>query len=318
MTGAEFNRLIEKYHQGTASAAERAIVDAWFESLQNSEWPFTWNEKDEHAQFDNIRKAISLPAVPMKVVPLYSRRWLQAAASLTILIAAACLIWYTSFRNEINTISSDADQTRKTILSDGTLVWLKPNSTLNFPETFDDAERTVLLKGEALFEVAKDPRHPFVIKCGAFSARVLGTSFNIRTNDKTLELTVLTGKVELSSGDRANTLVVLPNQKVSYDGSALTDNIPLEVPEKQLVIVGTEYDMAFRNAPVKTILGKIEGKFGKQVNLVNSKLNDCLFTADFTDQSLDDTLRLLAGILGFEYTINASTVTIKGGTCSSE
>ena len=61
--------------------------------------------------------------------------------------------------------ATPAATTTLVTLSDGTKVMLNANSTLEYPASFDDAEvREVHLKGEAHFEVTKNPHRPFVVK----------------------------------------------------------------------------------------------------------------------------------------------------------
>ncbi|MGC1243512.1 MAG: FecR domain-containing protein [Chryseosolibacter sp.] len=315
MTEDEFNGLIERYQRGLATDEERAMVDAWYESIQHDDGDFTWNTKDEDLQFQAIQNRIKADERPDRVVPLYASGWLKIAAAVLILMSSSYVLWYKMIRNETMTLTAMTGYTQKTILSDGTLVWLKGNSTLQYPERFDGQQRMVYLKGEALFEVAKDPLHPFVIQCGNLSAKVLGTSFNIRANDADIELTVLTGKVELFAGKEINRVVVLPNQKVLYDGLPPKAKVPVAEAEKVKLIHGTEYDMNFSNTPVADIIGRIEKKFDKKVTVDNASLRQCMITADFTDQSLENTLRMVSYILGFEYEVNSYTVTIRGGGC---
>lgn len=314
MNNSEFNRLIERYQQGLATEEEKAALDAWFESMGEDE-SFSWTKKDQDDQFNAIRNRIRLTEKSVRVIPLYSRQWLKIAATILLLIASSYAIWYAAFRNEMVTLTSRTGTTAKAILDDGTLVWLKGNSTLEYPKRFEGNERAVALSGEALFEVTKDASHPFVIRCGNLSARVLGTSFNLKADQKALELSVLTGKVELSSNGGQNPLVVLPDQKVRYDGLPQPEKIAVKEEERKRILKGTEYDMAFRNTTMENIIERIEGKFNMHVVLDESDVSDCLITADFTDQSLDDTLRMIAEILGFRYEIRGDTVTITGGGC---
>lgn len=315
MTETEFNHLIQKYREGKATEKEKVLLDAWFASIENDQREFTWNKRREELQFRTIRKKIRVSEDTGKAVPFYSATWLQVAASLSLLIIFSYGLWYSAFRNETRVVRTAAENTEKVILSDGTLVWLKGKSMLQFPERFGNRERTVCLKGEALFEVAKDSRHPFVIQSGSLRAKALGTSFNIKTSDKDIELMVLTGAVELYAGNNQNSVVVLPNQKVMYDGLPQQFKGTIAEAEKATLIKGTEYDMTFRNTSMGTILQRIEGKFNMQVHLDNSKLAGCLITADFTDQSLEDTLSMVGHILSFEYEINGNKITIKGGGC---
>ena len=77
-------------------------------------------------------------------------------------------------------VSTPAATTTLVTLSDGTRVMLNANSTLEYPASFDDAEvREVRLKGEAHFEVTKNPHRPFVVKAGEMQTQVLGTIFDV-------------------------------------------------------------------------------------------------------------------------------------------
>jgi ferric-dicitrate binding protein FerR (iron transport regulator) len=65
-------------------------------------------------------------------------------------------------------------KTKKVILEDGTIIWLKGNSSLTYPEHFVSATREVNLIGEALFEVAKDASHPFIVHSNGMNTRFWG------------------------------------------------------------------------------------------------------------------------------------------------
>jgi transmembrane sensor len=101
-------------------------------------------------------------------------------------------------------------------LPDGTRVWLNENSEIEYPKSFSGKERTVTLKGEAFFEVKRDPSHPFVISSGAIKTTVLGTSFNIKAyGDKQPEVNVRTGKVKVESSQ--NTVLLQRGDKAIYE-----------------------------------------------------------------------------------------------------
>lgn len=85
------------------------------------------------------------------------------------------------------------------VLADGTKVWINSESELSFPSAFEGKDRVVELKGEAYFDVAKDARHPFIVKTGETAIRVLGTSFNIcgYAEDGYQQTTLVSGAVEV-------------------------------------------------------------------------------------------------------------------------
>lgn len=100
-------------------------------------------------------------------------------------------------------VSTPAATTTLVTLSDGTRVMLNANSTLEYPAFFDDAEvREVRLKGEAHFEVTKNPHRPFVVKAGEMQTQVLGTIFDVKAYRKDApKVTLMQGKVKVSNAD---------------------------------------------------------------------------------------------------------------------
>ena len=100
-------------------------------------------------------------------------------------------------------VSTPAATTTLVTLSDGTKVMLNANSTLEYPASFDDAEvREVHLKGEAHFEVTKNPHWPFVVKAGEMQTQVLGTIFDVKAYRKDApKVTLMQGKVKVSNAD---------------------------------------------------------------------------------------------------------------------
>ena len=100
-------------------------------------------------------------------------------------------------------VSTPAATTTLVTLSDGTKVMLNANSTLEYPASFDDAEvREVRLKGEAHFEVTKNPHRPFMVKAGEMQTQVLGTIFDVKAYRKDApKVTLMEGKVKVSNAD---------------------------------------------------------------------------------------------------------------------
>lgn len=112
-------------------------------------------------------------------------------------------------------VSTPAATTTLVTLSDGTKVMLNANSTLEYPASFDEAAtgegraadaahqvREVRLKGEAHFEVTKNPHRPFVVKAGEMQTQVLGTIFDVKAYRKDApKVTLMQGKVKVSNAD---------------------------------------------------------------------------------------------------------------------
>lgn len=81
-------------------------------------------------------------------------------------------------------------------LADGSKVTLNTNSQIRVAVT--ERERRIELEhGEAYFEVARDPKRPFVVRAGDKRIIAVGTSFSVRRNGDDVDVTVTEGRVRL-------------------------------------------------------------------------------------------------------------------------
>lgn len=87
------------------------------------------------------------------------------------------------------------------VLSDGSIVRLNSDSKLTYPVYFTGKQRIVMLEGEAFFDVAKDPEHPFIVRTHYGEVHVLGTAFNVNAynDNEACYTTLVRGKVCISS-----------------------------------------------------------------------------------------------------------------------
>ncbi|SDS37604.1 FecR domain-containing protein [Opitutus sp. GAS368] len=86
-------------------------------------------------------------------------------------------------------------------LPDGSRVEL--NSGSEVAEHFTATERRVrLVRGEAHFEVAKNPLRPFIVEANNISVRAVGTAFDVRLGATAVDVLVTEGKVGVTSASR--------------------------------------------------------------------------------------------------------------------
>jgi ferric-dicitrate binding protein FerR (iron transport regulator) len=108
-------------------------------------------------------------------------------------------------------------------LPDGSKVYLNRNSYFTYRKNFGKHHRDVTLSGEAFFEIAPDASKPFIIDAGNAKVKVVGTSFNVITNnsESAVEVFVKTGKVMVSDNSGSQTIQLDPgyvgtmNSKIS-------------------------------------------------------------------------------------------------------
>lgn len=313
--------LIDKYQQGNCTPAEKLIVEEWMNSLAIEENAFEEiNEKEKLAikqrMFAKIKEEIK--PLPNETVKLFNwAAYVKIAAIFVVFIglAVSLVLAYDVFdwKNETLQASSEG-QTKKVMLPDGSIIWLKGKSTLTYPEHFDQATREVSLSGEALFEVAKDAKHPFIVHSGNMDTRVLGTSFNIRPIGKHIEVVVFTGKVTVSLANTNKQLLILPSEKAICMPAEKEIKAQTNV-QKEEYLANTEYNMNFEDAQMSEIIKKIEAKFDVKVKLTDNTVANCLITADFTDQSLVKTFEVLCQTLNGTFEIENNSVWLKAEGC---
>lgn len=119
---------------------------------------------------------------------------------------------------EMNRLIVPYGKTTSLILSDGTKVWMNSGSTLVYPVVFDKNKREIFLTGEALLDVAKDDKVPFIVKTNNVELNVLGTVFNVSAydDDDAQSVVLVSGSVEVRSKNLQGSYKIKPNQRISY------------------------------------------------------------------------------------------------------
>jgi transmembrane sensor len=82
------------------------------------------------------------------------------------------------------------------VLADGSKVTLNTASAVRADYSGHD-RRLTLLRGEAFFDVAKDPTRPFVVTAGSRQVIAVGTEFNVRLQDQRVRVILIEGEVRV-------------------------------------------------------------------------------------------------------------------------
>ncbi len=120
------------------------------------------------------------------------------------------------------TLSTGPDQKNLLVeLNDGSKIYLNRNSELTYKKNFGKNDRSVHLSGEAFFQIAPDPDKPFIIDAGNANVKVVGTSFNVITENQNSEVEVFvkTGKVLLSDTENIRAVELTPGDIGKIDAS---------------------------------------------------------------------------------------------------
>ena len=122
-----------------------------------------------------------------------------ATASVVACTFALLLFGLSAFDSQTITLQTAIGEQRIERLDDGSVLTLNTGSELSVDYSGDN--RIIRLsRGEVNFDVAKDPHRPFVVYAGGGLVWAVGTAFNIRLIDDSVDLTVTEGRVKVYSG----------------------------------------------------------------------------------------------------------------------
>ena len=113
---------------------------------------------------------------------------------------------------KITVIAGNEQKNVLVSLPDGSKIYLNRNSEFSYRKNFGRHGRDVQLAGEAFFEISPDVSKPFIIDAGKAKVKVVGTSFNVITNntESAVEVFVKTGKVLVYDNSGSQTIQLDP------------------------------------------------------------------------------------------------------------
>jgi transmembrane sensor len=196
-------------------------------------------------------------------------------------------------------------------LPDGTTGWLNSNSSIKYNGNFV-ADRRIILKGEAFFDVFKDKRRPFNVSTNEVNVTVLGTRFNIASyeNEKNVEVVLEEGKLLFSNREMNKSLTMNPNDLLIYDKPG--KNFSIEVVQPQKYLSWTEGKLVFRNDPLDVIARRLERWYNIDVDVDFIQSEDLRLHATFINDSLEQVLNLLKRSLHVSYKIENGYIQTDG------
>lgn len=321
--------LAAKQLEGNASAAEQEALQHWLEEdpvhraqylEQQRLWALTTPppaaEVDTDAAWQKVRTTIRPQQQRQKQLPLWPLAT-RIAASVALLIGLAWLAKLFFFPYYGMEVVASGNEQRMFMLPDSSQVWLNKNSKLMFDSDFAEAERTVILEGEAFFEVTHHPQRPFSVETAEALTTVLGTSFNLRAypEEETVELWVATGKVAFAAEDKETQTLVPAGYAAILQKPA--NNISRFQSLTENAWGWKTGTLAFRGESLAEVLPVLERYYGVSLQLQHSQLANCRFTGSFQQAELEEVLQVLEATLQLEYTqTDKHTYTLSGPGCS--
>jgi len=165
------------------------------------------------------------PALHPVAVAAGRRRLLASGGALAAAAVVGVAGYETlNFKGRVVTRKGDI---RRAPLDDGSAVTLNTDTIIR--SSFNDQIRRVdLVRGEALFDVAKDAARPFVVVAGKVRVRAVGTSFTVRSHrDGQVDVLVREGVVEVWRGEGGARLRLVAQTATKVDAAGPLRAIPV-------------------------------------------------------------------------------------------
>jgi transmembrane sensor len=258
-----------------------------------------WNKVQARIEMDAFR------AENVSVKNSFLRSNLMRAAAIVLIILSLGLTGiYLSNNDAFSkkiTVTTNNDQKNLIVpLPDGSTIALNRNTRFSYHSNFGKKSRNVKLTGEAFFDIVGDTLKPFIIDAGNASVKVVGTSFNVITNnaESACEVYVKSGKVILSGNSDSQSIILNPefvgtvNNKSSVKTLNTNPNYLAWKTEK-LFYNGQKLEVVFRD------LKKV---YNMNIVADDKSIADNIWTSPIETHSQDTIIRLICGSFNLSYT----------------
>lgn len=308
ISNTRLKELLDKYLEGTASAAEIREIDEWYGAFESH--PGLTDQLNagqrmalEQLLFSRISREIGHAPSVLRTVHARARYW-WAAAAIAILLAASGGFWMidrTRLQHNTPVMVEDIaakGTTRKVTLPDGSTMWLNADSKARYDK---NDTREIWLEGEAYFEISPQSEKVFMVHAASVDVQILGTSFNICAYepDDSITVTVSSGKVAVQTSFNAY-VPVAANRQAVYN--AVSGQIKTSVTPAKDAIAWREGLLIFKDMHFESISRTLERRYNVRIRFDKQNTAHAVLSAKFgREATLNDILRMLCDIYGFNY-----------------
>ncbi|NWJ50313.1 MAG: FecR family protein [Bacteroidetes bacterium] len=309
---------------------------------------------DKQSSWRRIRGSIKVHERSGKSLMLIYRT--VAAVAIPLLLVGFSGGWFWKEKAQFNTadsaytvIISPKGQRTQIILPDNSKVWLNSNTTIKYPSTFNQKNRTVYIDGEAYFDVTHNQAKPFIVNTSLFNIKVYGTSFNVCAykGDNTIETTLVKGKISINGlnikGKKGGEIILMPNETFKFikneqlvqseinkeikEVSSASSNAKLSsvsvssLPTIPQAIVARNIDVEpiigwkegklfFDNESFESLATKFERRYDVKIYFEDNKVTRLKYTGVFEKENINQALDALKLTTPFEYKMNLKEIYI--------
>lgn len=208
---------------------------------------------------------------------------------------------------------------QKVTLSDNSTIDLYPNSSLKYPQLFNDSIREVYLVGSARFSITEELKRPFIVHQGQLQTEVLGTEFTIQKDSASRTTTVSLHKGSIAVSNMKSTFrrVLSPGEAITYHEDTELEFLrntrqnAFVITLKATDVVEQELSLDFVNVKIKDAYQTISDETGINVDYSNIGIGgNIIISLEYRNKTVDKILKDLNSFSGYSYTIQDNTIVI--------
>lgn len=225
--------------------------------------------------------------------------WRGVAAAITLLVLASSALYFYTLPTMIS-YQTGYGESKVVKLPDGSVVTLNANSTLRAQKEWKVNEpRQIWLDGEAYFQVTHTRNHQlFQVITDELTVAVRGTTFNVWQRGKKAKVMLKTGRVEVTSSQNSQTVVMQPGELVEVAKEHLT--LERKKVNPALYVSWTDRKLIFQETPLEEIIDLLKNNYGLEVQVADPALLKKKITTQVTSENVALLLELLGESLNVE------------------
>jgi len=232
-------------------------------------------------------------------------RWINPMLRIASILVIGLAVYFNVFNNDLVEERTLAAEKATISLPDLSEVALNADSEIIYDADSWDFKRSLNLKGEAYFKVAKGKKFDVITKNGTVT--VVGTEFNVNVRDEYFEVKCYEGIVKVTSDTITRQLLEgdtyrILNKKFSED--KIGDSAPQWINNKS----------RFKSMPFAEIVEELERQYNIKVTFKSTDTAR-LFSGGFVHDNLENALKSITGPMNLTFEISSpNQVLIHGNT----
>jgi len=301
-----------KHLLGEASPEEEQAVIEWMKESEThqeyyNQFKRIWDQSkalasgsnvDVNKAWERFQNKVAGKNESVKILKS-SFSWLRVAASIILIAGLGITLFMLVNKNTEpkEMVAQTGQNVLIDTLSDGSVITLNKRSTVTYPSKFKGNTRAIALKGEAFFNVAPDKKKPFIISVNDVQVTVVGTSFNIKSENGNTEVVVETGIVQVTKSGKtvelnAGEKIIMPANDSSATKEKVSDKLYNYYRSKEFVCDET---------PLWKLVQVLNEAYDSKIIIGRKELNDKRITTIFYNESLEKILEIIH--LTFDITV---------------